>query len=617
MGDLANAVASGLLGAGEAGLRATLEYVKDGIFFADSQGIIVDANGAACRQLGRERSEVIGSPVAAFAGRPDFEFSRAIARLDVQPHLSYQTSHLDKAGARVDVDLTITRMPYQGSFLYVGVARDVTERARTEEALRQSEQRYRSLVENIPGSAILLFDLDLRFLLVDGPEIAAAGFSSEAMVGRTPAECLPPELVDVITPNLLGVLAGKRFSAELPLGELRYLCEYLPLRDARGGVVSGMMLAQNVTERYRAGLAVAQRERQFRTLTEHLPDAVARLDREHRYAYVNPVFEASTGLAPAAVLGKTNAEIGMPPEKAARWATELQRVFDTNEPACIEDEFVGPEGPRSWEARLVPERAESGAIDTVLLISRDVTEQLAHEQELRDKNEELSRFTYTVSHDLKSPLVTIQSFLGFLVEDAKRGDAERVTKDVSYIKTAADRMSALLTDLLQLSRVGRKQNAPERIALSRVLDEALSMVAGRIATQKPTLVLTQQPVTLSGDRLRLVEVFQNLLDNAVKFSATVPSARVEVLAEQVEGEIVLRVRDNGVGIDARHQHKLFGLFEKLHPDMEGTGIGLALVKRVIDVHGGRIWVESAGPGQGTTVSFTLPGTRLGTKDEES
>ncbi len=122
------------------------------------------------------------------------------------------------------------------------------------------------------------------------------------------------------------------------------------------------------------------------------------------------------------------------------------------------------------------------------------------------------------------------------------------------------------------------------------------------------MTFSVERVSLFGDQLRLVEVFQNLLDNAVKFSAGVPNAHVEVLAEQVDGEIVVRVRDNGIGIDARHRHKLFGLFEKLHPDLEGTGIGLALVKRIIDVHGGQIWIESAGPGRGTTVSFTLPGT---------
>jgi PAS domain S-box-containing protein len=609
MADLETPAASGSPSTAEAGLRTALEYIKDGIFFIDAQGTVFDANAAACEQLGRERSEVIGAPVAEFSGRANFQWSSVVERLESASHLSFQTTYLQKSGARVDIDLTLTRMPSHGSYLYVGIARDVTERARVEEELRQSEQRYRLLAENLPGSAIMLFDRELRFLLVDGPEIASNGFTRHALIGRTPTECLPPEFAAGSEARMRAVLEGKRFSAEMSFGDVRYQSEYVPLRDSKGEVVNGLILSQNITERYRAALALAQRERQFRTLTDNLPDYVARLDREHRFVYVNPVFQAATGIPRENAIGKTGRELGMPADKLEHWTTITQHVFDSKEPARMEDDYTDPDGvTRIWESQLVPERAESGEVDSVLIISRDVTERRLREEELRHKNEELSRFTYTVSHDLKSPLVTIQSFLGFLVEDAERGDSERVARDVSHIKTAADRMAALLTDLLQLSRVGRKQNALERVPLTQLIDEALAMVAGRIAIDKPRLVISSEPITLYCDRQLLVQVFQNLLDNAVKFSRSIPDPRIEISVKQVDGEIVLGVRDNGIGIDASDQHKLFGLFEKLDPEVEGSGIGLALVKRIIDAHGGHIWVDSAGQGQGTTVSFTLPGT---------
>jgi PAS domain S-box-containing protein len=241
-------------------------------------------------------------------------------------------------------------------------------------------------------------------------------------------------------------------------------------------------------------------------------------------------------------------------------------------------------------------------------ILRDITDRKQAEETLRERNEDLVRFVYTVSHDLKSPLVTIQTFLGFLEKDLEKADPERVKTDIGYIQRAAAKMLELLEELLELSRIGRKMNPPEDVPFAELVRGGIEAVAGAIAERGVAVQVADVPLVLHGDRRRLTEVFQNLIDNAVKFMGDQADPRVRIGVDEAGAEPVFFVRDNGMGIDPRHHSKLFGLFEKLHPGTPGTGMGLALVKRIVEVHGGRIWAESAGPGQGATFHFTLKGT---------
>lgn len=226
--------------------------------------------------------------------------------------------------------------------------------------------------------------------------------------------------------------------------------------------------------------------------------------------------------------------------------------------------------------------------------------------ELASKNAELERFTYTVSHDLKSPLFTIRGFLGYLEKDFLDGDYARFRVDAQRIADATEKMQQLLNDLLELSRVGRLMNEPVAIQMNELISDVLALVQGQIRERGAVVHVQENLPVVYADRQRMMETIQNLVDNAVKFMGAQANPRVEIgQAGEENGKPVFFVRDNGIGIASDHFERVFGLFNKLDPKTEGTGIGLALVKRIIEVHGGRIWIESE-PGKGSTFFFTLP-----------
>ncbi|HXQ32475.1 MAG TPA: GAF domain-containing sensor histidine kinase, partial [Anaerolineales bacterium] len=226
--------------------------------------------------------------------------------------------------------------------------------------------------------------------------------------------------------------------------------------------------------------------------------------------------------------------------------------------------------------------------------------------ELENKNSELERFTYTVSHDLKSPLVTINGFLGYLEQDAASGNMERLTRDAFRIRDAVNKMQRLLNELLQLSRVGRMINIYESVSFEALIREAMEVAHGQLEARGVTVQVRADLPVVYADRPRVVEVLQNLLDNATKYMGDQPNPRIEIGQNGEEEEKpIFYMRDNGIGIAAEYHERIFGLFDKLDPKSEGTGVGLALVKRIIEVHGGRIWVQSE-VGNGSTFFFTLP-----------
>jgi len=318
-------------------------------------------------------------------------------------------------------------------------------------------------------------------------------------------------------------------------------------------------------------------------------------------------------LPPEQFLGKTIRDVL--PAVADQTYFAIERALESGHVHAFEYQLLQEEENKTFEARVSPLSA-----DTVLAIVRDVSLQkwIQGERdqlitELERKNAELERFTYTVSHDLKSPLITIKGFLGFLKTDAQSGNLKRLESDIQRISNAADKMQLLLNDLLELSRIGRLVNKPQFIDLNEMIFEVLELLHGRLhsGTLSVRVSVSDQLPTVYGDRPRLFEVLQNLVDNAAKFMGDQPNPHIEIGQEGTtdNGTPILFVRDNGIGIDPKFKDRIFGLFDKLDPHTEGTGIGLALAKRIVEFHGGQIWVESE-TGKGSTFYFTLPQSKV-------
>lgn len=231
-------------------------------------------------------------------------------------------------------------------------------------------------------------------------------------------------------------------------------------------------------------------------------------------------------------------------------------------------------------------------------------------EELRKKNADMEQFLYTASHDLRSPLVTVKTFLGFLESDMAGGNRERVAQDLQYIHSAADKMEMLLNELLELSRIDHVESLPVRVSLTEVLTEVLGALAGVIKERKVDIHLPDTDLMLFGDRSRLCQIWQNLIENAIKYSRNDSIPRIELGVQRESGETVFFVRDNGIGIAPEYRTKIFKMFEKMDPKSPGAGLGLSMIQRIVEKCGGRVWVESEGSGKGSCFYFTLPHTEV-------
>jgi len=368
-------------------------------------------------------------------------------------------------------------------------------------------------------------------------------------------------------------------------------------------IAAGLLGA--VIKRQKSDEEIKASEDKFQT-TFHktpVPMIIGRL-KDRRILDINLAFTTLTGYTPEEAVYSSGTELKL-------WVSREEQIQH--------HEIIAKQGfLREFKTRI---RKKSGEVAVVLIsvsaikVNREecllytiyeITKLEQALNELQDKNNELERFTYTVSHDLKAPLITIGGFAGLLAKDVQSGNVEKANRSINRILDAVTKMERLLNELLQLSRVGRMINEPQVVSFEEIAKEALGLTQGRLRANKIPVEIEANLPRVKVDRPRIVEVMQNLLDNASKFMGKQKNPKIKIGARQENEMWVFFVSDNGIGIDPAYHERVFGLFNKLDSNTEGTGVGLALVKRIIEFHGCKVWVESEGINKGATFCFTLP-----------
>jgi PAS domain S-box-containing protein len=491
-----------------------------------------------------------------------------------------------------------------------------------EQTARASEEKIRAIFESINDS-ITITDIEGKITELNQATLNLHDYKHrEELIGNSAFKLIAKQDHPAARKNMqLTLLHGASNILDYKLvkkngeefnGELRAVL----IKDEAGNPTGFVALTRDITNRKQADVERKRTERALKLSEEKFskafnttPVLMTIEDDQNTIVDVNKAFLEAFGLEYEDVLGNR--------------VSELNILYDSDELIALREENRKKGFLKDFEIRM---RKKSGEIGILLLSSDnfhmediehtltsglDITERKQAEterekliSELQIKNDELERFTYTVSHDLKAPLITIGGFLGYLEDDLKSGDTDRVSQDIHRIADAVKKMNRLLNELLELSRIGRMMTPPENTPFEEIVQEALEKVQAQLTSKNITVEVKSNLPVVNGDRIRLVEVVQNLVDNAAKYIGEQPDPKIEIGVRNTDGKRIFFVKDNGIGIDPQFHDKVFGLFDKLDPSSKGTGIGLALVKRIVEVHGGRIWVESE-PRKGATFCFTL------------
>jgi PAS domain S-box-containing protein len=607
--------------------RLLVETVKDyAIFRVDVNGRIASWNSGAQHIKGYTADEVIGKHISIFYTPDEIERGEPEYNLRTAKELGRYESEgwrKRKDGSEFWANVVLTALYNDNKELigFVKVTRNVTERKIAEEQLKESEQQLQAIIENAPD-AVIVMDAESRIVKWNPKAEQIFGWTSEEVIHKPIQDYIIPEKhrgahVNGIT-HFLSTGDGPVLNKTIEIEALNKSGNEfsVSLSISSPIIVNGKYIfigfIKDITQRKLAESRLKASENFLDSVVENLPNMLFVKDAETlKFVKFNKAGEELLGYSREDLIGKNDYDFF--PKKEADFFTEKDRlVLKSGKLEDIPEELVHTKhkGLKTLETKKIPIYDETGKPKYLLGISNDITDRKKTEIELKMKSEELTRsnaeleqFAYVASHDLQEPLRMVTSYVQLLEKRYRDKLDQDANEFIAFAVDGSNRMRTLIQSLLEYSRVNRIKPF-EPVNINEVMEVVLHDLREPILKTNATVKVEELP-RIVGDHTLIGQLFQNLISNAIKFKGDHPP-EIIISGKDNGNDYLFSVSDNGIGIDKEYSKKIFVIFQRLHTKDKypGTGIGLAICKKIVERHGGEIWMESE-PGKGSTFYFTI------------
>ena len=599
------------------------EHCAHGIAIGDPTTNRIVVCNSAFASLHKSRVEdIVGSSILSLYAPADHGLIRTrVTRSDQIGHVQYEAHMIRRDGSifPVQVDLVSVRGD-NGDLLYrVATTQDISERKKAEQ-----EIAYQANILAQVNDAVIASDENFIIKSWNNAAERLYGWKAEEVVGQLGEKILRTEFIGETREKVIQQVkqTGEFFSEVTQIrkdgSRVSVEAHTVSMQDEAGLVTGYISVNRDITERKRAESAALESETRYHRVLDSMMEGCQIIDFDWRYVYVNEGAAEQGKRTREELLHHTMMEM-YPGIENSELFTVLQQCMQERTPRRFENRFLFPDGSVGWfELSIQP------ANEGLFILSTDITRRKQTEEEIRRLNEkleerviertaqlhaanqELESFSYSVSHDLRAPLRAINGYTRILLEDyADSLDAEG-QRVCQVIIGETQRMGKLIDDLLAFSRLSRKEIQPAQVDMKSLVLSVFGELTTEPARERIDFKIGKLPMA-NGDLALLHQVWVNLLSNAIKFTSKRERAVIEVGSKRSDDQAVYYVHDNGAGFDIQYVDKMFGVFQRLHSEdeFEGTGVGLAIVQRIVQRHGGRVWAEGE-VDKGATLYFSLP-----------